>query len=271
MRRRRNLQLNNLWISRKHAGLRQKSVARLLGHKSTSVISEYETGKLLPSLSTALKLAVVYNRSQDAAQWLRWADQDYLAARSLLLHGLVVQGCGPATTAIEKYMKTVLLMKSIGFPRGNRGHNVVLLYEKLMSAGLDLGLNLEFLTLLVKAYGTRYPDDLKPGFNIVLEQMKILVELDMTVHSIRKGFHFKQPNGDPPTTVEALAEAENKQLLDRNCVTGSASRRDLFAGPTQVYELRILSNGATIEADYETQGIVDDGKFDAEALKPGHS
>jgi DNA-binding XRE family transcriptional regulator len=63
MRRGQNLQLNNLWISRKHAGLRQKAVARLLGHKSTSVISEYETGKLLPSLATALKLAVVYNRS----------------------------------------------------------------------------------------------------------------------------------------------------------------------------------------------------------------
>src|ERR1700675_161412 len=115
--------------------------------------------------------------AQDAAQWLRWADQDYLAARNLLLHGLVVQGCGPATTAIEKYLKTVLLMKSIGFPRGNRGHNVVLLYEKLMSAGLDLGLNLGFLALLVKAYGLRYPDDLKPGFNIVLEQTKIIAEL----------------------------------------------------------------------------------------------
>src|SRR6266436_1766716 len=62
MRRRPIPQLNNLWISRKHIGLGQKSVARLLGHKSTSGISEYETGKLLPSLSTALKLAVVYNR-----------------------------------------------------------------------------------------------------------------------------------------------------------------------------------------------------------------
>jgi DNA-binding XRE family transcriptional regulator len=34
-----------------------------LGHKRTSVISEYETGRLLPSLPTALKLAVFYNRS----------------------------------------------------------------------------------------------------------------------------------------------------------------------------------------------------------------
>ena len=52
---------NNLWIARKKAGLGQKSVARLLGCKSISSISEYETGTVLPSLSTAFKLAVVYN------------------------------------------------------------------------------------------------------------------------------------------------------------------------------------------------------------------
>gem|GEM_PF-3086313 len=58
----RTRQLNNLWINRKQAGLGQKSVARLLGHRSRSVISEYEAGRLLPSLPTALKLAVLYNR-----------------------------------------------------------------------------------------------------------------------------------------------------------------------------------------------------------------
>src|SRR6266853_1335864 len=52
---------NKLWIARKKAGLGQKSVARLLGYKSISQISEYETGTVLPSLSTAFKLAVVYN------------------------------------------------------------------------------------------------------------------------------------------------------------------------------------------------------------------
>ena len=52
---------NNLWIARQKAGLRQKSVARLLGYKSISPISEYETGTVLPSLSTAFKLALIYN------------------------------------------------------------------------------------------------------------------------------------------------------------------------------------------------------------------
>jgi DNA-binding XRE family transcriptional regulator len=58
-----NKQLNRLWIARHEAGLQQKSVARLLGHRSTSVVSEYETGKLLPSLPTALKLSAIYRRS----------------------------------------------------------------------------------------------------------------------------------------------------------------------------------------------------------------
>ena len=53
-------QLNKLWLARKKAGLGQKSVARLLGYKSISPISEYEAGKLLPSLATAFKLAIIY-------------------------------------------------------------------------------------------------------------------------------------------------------------------------------------------------------------------
>ena len=60
MRTPRNQNLNRLWIARKRLGLGQKSVARLLGHKSTSPISEYETGRLLPNLRTALKLAAIY-------------------------------------------------------------------------------------------------------------------------------------------------------------------------------------------------------------------
>lgn len=53
--------LNRLWIARKKTGLGQKGIARLLGHRSASVISEYEAGRLIPNLRTALKLSVIYN------------------------------------------------------------------------------------------------------------------------------------------------------------------------------------------------------------------
>lgn len=61
MRRFQSNNLNNLWICRKKVGLPQKSVARLLGHHTTSPISEYETGRWLPNLRTAFKLAAIYN------------------------------------------------------------------------------------------------------------------------------------------------------------------------------------------------------------------
>jgi hypothetical protein len=72
-------------------------------------------------------------------------------------------------------------------------------------------------------------------------------------------------------TLEALVEAKNEQLLDRNCVYGTGSRRDLFADPTHVYGIRVLPDGSILETGYETQGIDDDGNFDAEALIPGQS
>ena len=53
--------LNRLCITRKKIGLGQKTVARLLGHRTTSVISEYETARVLPNLRMALKLSVIYD------------------------------------------------------------------------------------------------------------------------------------------------------------------------------------------------------------------
>ena len=50
---------NNLWIYRKRMGYSQKVVARLLGHKSLAHISDYERGKRLPGLETALKLEII--------------------------------------------------------------------------------------------------------------------------------------------------------------------------------------------------------------------
>jgi HEPN domain-containing protein len=206
-----------------------------------------------------------------AAQWLRWADQDYLGARSLLLRGLLVQGSGLSNTAVEKYLKTVLTLKQVTFPRGWRGHDVVFLYEQLAAAGVDLHLNKAYLKILVKAYTTRYPDDLEVGFNIVLEQVKMLAELDATVHRIRKGFELKEGDRTRQTTIDGLLERKDLELLDRNCAFGTYSRADLFAGPSHIYELRILPNETPLEAMYLAQDIKDDGRFDLEALKPGRT
>mgnify|MGYP005863918159 CR=1 FL=1 len=63
------------------------------------------------------------------AVWLGFADGDYIAARSLLRRSLIVQGAIFANTAVEKYLKTVLLVEGKQIPIT---HDVPELYEKFM-------------------------------------------------------------------------------------------------------------------------------------------
>jgi transcriptional regulator with XRE-family HTH domain len=51
---------NSLWLARKRAGLRQKQVAHLLGHRTVDQVSRYEKGTRLPTLETALMLEIIY-------------------------------------------------------------------------------------------------------------------------------------------------------------------------------------------------------------------
>jgi len=69
------------------------------------------------------------------AQWLAWADEDYLAARALLLRGFVLQGTILANTAVEKYLKTALLAKNIQF---RNSHDVSALHKRLQASAPGL-------------------------------------------------------------------------------------------------------------------------------------
>lgn len=51
---------NRLWQYRKRMGFTQRQVALILGYASPTDLSHYERGRKLPSLTTALKLGVVY-------------------------------------------------------------------------------------------------------------------------------------------------------------------------------------------------------------------
>ena len=51
---------NRLWQARRHVGLEQKQVARLLGHQSCDQLSRYERGIRMPGMRIALKLELIY-------------------------------------------------------------------------------------------------------------------------------------------------------------------------------------------------------------------
>lgn len=210
------------------------------------------------------------HRSPDEAKkilkWLRWADNDYIAARLLLEKDLITQGVILANTAIEKYLKSLLVLLGKEWPKGSKGHNTNKLFNLVSRDIKGISLNKEFINLLHKAYKLRYPDTLKPGYNIVLSKYKILVELDYSVFEIRKGFKFTSNNPNSITSFDQLKNSP--QLTNNNCYYGSSNRAEVFQQKTKNYELRVLKNNNIMEVTYEPIEMPDNGKFLGVALKP---
>ena len=198
---------------------------------------------------------------------MMWADRDYISARVLLLRGFLVQGAALSDTAVEKYLKTVCLVASVPFPMS---HNASRLAEIVRARGINLALNQAYLDLLTKAYRMRYPDDLEPGFNIVLSQPKLLTELDSSVHEVRKGFNFARTSGKPVETyLDALARTQDAALLQDNFAFANVPREEIFRAERACYELRVLPDGSFIDASYETTEIRDDRDLKQTGRRPG--
>lgn len=152
-------------------------------------------------------------------------------------------------------------------PRGYKGHDINNLYNEIKKKGITIDISEDYLAMLFKSYRLRYPD-LNPGDNFVLCKTKLLVELDHTVFEIRSNFSFESKGEKIKTRIEGLIEKNNPILLDKNCYFGNYNRAALFQEKSPCYELRIEKNGVPIEAFIYRSRINDDGKFDAEALKP---
>jgi HEPN domain-containing protein len=201
----------------------------------------------------------------ETLQWVTWADEDYIAARALLLSGSLVQCSAFSNTAIEKYLKAILTLRGLTIPRT---HDVAKLYGQTKTSGGIPPLNEGYLRALVKAYKLRYPDDLDTGFNISLAQFKLLAELDTTVCALRKGFSFRKPDGTSvQTKFDTLLKKGDTRAVDRNVAFMSFDRKALFAEDSDCYELRVISGGKIMEATYRAR-VNDNRDFEVEALKP---
>ena len=157
-------------------------------------------------------------------------------------------------------------MQSKNWPRGAQGHDVSQLYNIL---NLDLGLNTDYLKLLSKAYSLRYPDDLIPGFNLSLNDTKMLVELDSSVFEVRKGFKITENGKNVETEFDGLLKSESKEIMENNCFFGTVRRADIFSRPSFSYAIRLMGNGGFLEIAYQTEDDVDSSLFNVEALVPG--
>lgn len=200
-------------------------------------------------------------------QFLDIAYKDYLAARSLLTAGLLLQGAVLASTAVEKYFKAILAF------RGNesRGHlskrhiNAAKNYDKQLSAAL----NDSFLLLLQRAYRLRYLDDLPPDFNLVIASREFLAELDFTALTIQESFKMQLNGKDKEFTYHSDKNSNNLILHINNYIlAGQSKQAFISAEPQGVYEVRNCAIRGLMEVSYVCTARQSDGRFLREGFKP---
>jgi len=200
--------------------------------------------------------------NSDTINWLTLADKDYCAARCLFLNNFIVQGVILSSTAIEKYLKTILSIQGCS-PKKIKSfkHNPSLLFQEVVKTNELLSINQGYLNLLSECYKMRYPDDLPVGFKVGFSTIKMLTELDHTVYKLRSGFSFKPITGKKITTwFDSLIESNDDNLLHSNCYYGSSDREKLFKPNSYCYDMQVSDRLGILEAYYEAQ-VNDDEKF----------
>ena len=204
--------------------------------------------------------------------WIGLADDDYVAARLLINNALLVQGAILSVTAIEKYLKMVHKIRRLSFPRRDP-HNLLDLYNSVKSKGLDMGLNVDYLALLVKVYRMRYPDKIEADFNFVLNQAKLLAALDESVYAIRHRLVVvsTQPEEKRESKFEYWISSNYNHLMRMNhCYCAEVKRENLFKNPSIYREVRFVKGKTWMEAGY-TAAVEDDSVYNLEGLRPGET
>jgi HEPN domain-containing protein len=194
----------------------------------------------------------VSDRGLEISRWFQWGDRDYIAARQLLIGGLLVQGTSLATTAVEKYLKGAFVHADLKVPRS---HNPLELFEEFEKIG-SLNLNKAFLSTITKAYKLRYPDDLPRGYNIALNQALLLTHLDETVFAILSRFQIHNKDGKAiPLLFEASVASNDRRVLDGNCALEPKLKESLLASPSLCMDFHLLMTGDVLEAHYKTARV----------------
>jgi len=198
--------------------------------------------------------------TQATKNFLDLALDDYRAARLLLRQGLIAQGATIAATAVEKELKAVLALKEVFTKKKHLDPSLLALAIKHFPQ-LKGAISEDFIKFLGKAFNLRYASIDGAGFNIVINQHRTLIELDVTVLTIDSGLRLSA-NGKPhPTPLQAALDARDPLLIEDNVPLKSVTFQEISNRYNKMLELRVGANLQTLSASYETEGLNIIGEF----------
>lgn len=189
---------------------------------------------------------------------LNLANEDYLAARLLLIQGMLPQGAMFASTSVEKYIKAVLATKGVKVNSHLETKLLNTLRREFHEIYINLDIDTDFVKFLSKCYHLRYALVDSPSFSIVINQYRTLIALDTLIKNVDSCF-YSQRNDQLATQYKTpysylLAERDSR-LMELNVALGGISLQSILNMNNKVYELKIGKQCSGFMATYETIGV----------------
>lgn len=176
------------------------------------------------------------------------AYRDYIAARFLLNNELVIQGLTLASTAVEKYLKSIIVFHSTEnknyhyhFDRLDKLKNVLSNIYNLTDKFDPV-----FLSILEKAYRIRYYDRLNDAIFIGIYLNQFLGELDASIHDLERFIMKTQNANNKFTNYWRAIEKKEQNLFENNYLLNQQDKKVFMETPGYAFSIHIQAGTSAI-------------------------
>ncbi len=179
--------------------------------------------------------------------------RDYIAARFLLNNHFIVQGLTLASTAIEKYLKSLIVFTSQEKEKYNfHLDNLGKLKDILSKNNNDVTEKFDpvFLSILEKAYKIRYYDNIKEPIAISFFINQFIGELDDTIH-LMENFVLKVHSME--TIYRRAVENKDPHLYKNNFILNKQNKKKFMEKPDNGFSIYIQV-GASVHSENIVKG-----------------
>ncbi|OXG05070.1 hypothetical protein BC749_10959 [Flavobacterium araucananum] len=182
--------------------------------------------------------------------------RDYIAARFLLNNHFIVQGLTLASTAVEKYLKAVIVFNLEERERYNFHFDRFIYLKNLLSRvnqDVTEGFDPLFLEILGDAFKIRYYDKIESPIYMGFYINQFIGELDWTIDFIENFIAKTQSGGQSISPYTKAVQSRDPHLYTNNFVLHKENKKDFMEKPDVGFSIYI-SIGSSVHRENVVKG-----------------
>lgn len=188
------------------------------------------------------KSDTLFEKCSASSTLIDLAYRDYIGARFLLNNQLVLQGLTLASTAVEKYLKAIIVYNLEKKERYNyhfdRSEKLKALLVKSKCTLIE-NFDSVFLNVLEKAFKIRYYDGLKEEIEIGIYLNQFIGELDEVIYILETYIAKSKNNGSKFSPYWSAIKNKDSLLYEENFILNRIDKKIFMEKPGYAFSIYI--------------------------------